>query len=475
MFTRNRMKFISIARTVMCLLLGVSVNCVLHAKSNEVKNEPADTSLAQRGYWLLLNKPFAPPLLNEDEYDSLWTVWPEPLRSQAKKASKQERRLMALKRYGFQESPDRAKGDIPQQFTSDGKHKLSINCLACHGGKVAGKVILGLGNSHINFATFNEDLALLFVKLNKKTAPPPKILPLEAPDPVRGVNNAWAGAVLYMLVRNDNLQLTPNKLQFPVPSYKALNIPMDTPAYWNVHRKKNLYYDGFVEKSHRDIMQFVFDFSVPPETIYGWDNDFKAILAWINSLRAPKYPWNINKALANKGLKIYRSQCSICHGKYGDNASYPERLVDLDDLATDPARTLLSTDFKKHLVETWIGYFGKTPLNLTQNAYVAPPLDGIWATAPYLHNGSVPTLWHLLNPDMRPAIWLRTENGYDQQRVGLEITEYSQLPNTAKTEQEKRLYYQTNIYGLSNQGHRFPEKGLSKEEIEALLEYLKTI
>ena len=456
-------------------LLGLALCGISNAKTNDVHKEPSNLSLPQRGYWLLLNKPFAPPLLNEEEYYSLWTVWPEPLRSQAEKASKEERRLMALKRYGFQDSPDRMKGDIPQQFTRDSKNNLSINCLACHGGKVAGKVILGLGNSHINFATFNEDLALLFRKKNKKTNPPPKILPPEAPDPVRGVNNAWAGAVIYMLVRNDNLQLTPNKLQFPAPSPKALNIPMDTLAFWNVHLKKNLYYDGFVQKSHRDIMQFVFDFSVPAETIYSWHNDFKAILAWINSLRAPKYPWKIDADLAKKGQKIYRAQCAICHGRYGDNKYYPERLIDLADLATDPARTLLSADFKKHLVSTWIGYYGKTPLNLTKNAYVAMPLEGIWASAPYLHNGSVPTLWHLLNPDKRPVIWLRTEDGYDKNKVGLEITEFSQLLDTAKTAQEKRLYYQTNLYGLSNQGHRFPEKGLSKEETHALLEYLKTL
>ncbi|VEG92103.1 cytochrome c [Legionella spiritensis] len=469
------MKIISMPKLGRILVLSLTLCCLPYAKANKLNPEPANLSLPQRGYWLLLNKPFAPPLLNEEDYNTLWTVWPEPLRSLARKASQSERRAMALKRYGFQESPDRLKGDIPQQFTRDSKNNLSINCLACHGGKVAGTVILGLGNSHINFATFNEDLALLFVKSNKKIKPAPKILPPEAPDPVRGVNNAWAGAVLYMLVRNNDLQLTPEKLQFPKPSHQALNIPMDTPAFWNVHHKKNLYYDGFVQKSHRDIMQFVFDFSVPAETIYHWDNDFKSILAWIDSLRSPKYPWKIDMELAKKGQKIFRSQCAFCHGKYGDKRYYPERLINLEDLGTDPARTLLSIDFKKHLVSTWIGYYGKTPLNLTKNAYVAMPLDGIWATAPYLHNGSVPTLWHLLNPDKRPSVWLRMEDGYDQNRVGLEIKEFSHLPDTIKSAQEKRLYYQTNIYGLSNQGHRFPKEGLSKEDTDALLEYLKTL
>jgi hypothetical protein len=40
--------------------------------------------------------------------------------------------------------------------------------------------------------------------------------------------------------------------------------------------------------------------------------------------------------------------------------------------------------------------------------YIAPPLVGIWASAPYFHNGSVPTLWQVLDPDSRADIWTRT-------------------------------------------------------------------
>ena len=39
--------------------------------------------------------------------------------------------------------------------------------------------------------------------------------------------------------------------------------------------------------------------------------------------------------------------------------------------------------------------------------YMAPPLDGIWATAPFFHNGSVPTIEGVLNSKARPAIWQR--------------------------------------------------------------------
>lgn len=310
---------------------------------------PKGLTLEQKGYWLILNKAFESPLLTEAEYDLLWTIWPESLRSEAEKATAQERRLMALQRYGFQESPDRPPGDIPQQFTLDNNKGLTTNCLACHGGKVNGKVILGLGNSHINLTTFTEDIGLLYAKLGKKIISPPKIVPIAAQAPVRGVNNAFGDALAYMIVRDINLNLTPDKLQFPAPPPDSMKVSLDTPPYWNVSLKKNLYYDGFVQKTHRDIMQFVFNYQADPQKIKSWEEDFKAIFAWINSVQPPKYPFKIDSKLADKGVKIFKSNCSICHGISGAKGYYPERSVDLDELGTDPARTTLSLDFKN----TW--------------------------------------------------------------------------------------------------------------------------
>jgi hypothetical protein len=81
----------------------------------------------------------------------------------------------------------------------------------------------------------------------------------------------------------------------------------------------------------------------------------------------------------------------------------------------------------------------------------------------------------MLNPDKRPKVWLRTEDGYDHTRVGLEVKEFDKLPDAAKTPHERRLYYQTQLRGLGNDGHRYPPKGLTEEETRALLEYLKTL
>jgi hypothetical protein len=124
--------------------------------------------------------------------------------------------------------------------------------------------------------------------------------------------------------------------------------------------------------------------------------------------------------------------------------------------------------------ESWFGDYGHKDTILDPGGYVAPPLDGIWASAPYLHNGSVPTLWHLLHPQERPAIWLRTEDGYDRQRVGLDVETFEKPPADVTTDAQRRRYFSTRRPGKSAAGHNYPDE-LSEAEKRAVLEYLKTL
>ena len=105
-------------------------------------------------------------------------------------------------------------------------------------------------------------------------------------------------------------------------------------------------------------------------------------------------------------------------------------------------------------------------------AYKARPLDGIWATAPYLHNGSVPTLYHLLDPARRPAEFRVGTRQYDTDRVG-----YQFLPNASGNvfTFKARDAQKNPIPGNSNEGHDYGASGLSPEQRRALLEYLKTL
>ena len=111
---------------------------------------------------------------------------------------------------------------------------------------------------------------------------------------------------------------------------------------------------------------------------------------------------------------------------------------------------------------------------VSPKGYTAPPLYGVWASAPYLHNGSVPTLWSLFHADQRPIVWTRTEDGYDTKRVGLEVSELADVPADLASAEQRRHYFDTRIPGKSSAGHEFPEQ-LSEQEKTAVIEYLKTL
>lgn len=105
-------------------------------------------------------------------------------------------------------------------------------------------------------------------------------------------------------------------------------------------------------------------------------------------------------------------------------------------------------------------------------AYKARPLDGIWATAPYLHNGAVPTLWDLLSPYAeRPTTFMLGSTSYDPVKVGYVNAGSSKID--------------TSLRGNRNGGHLFDSSSpalpgtigaeLTVDERRALVEYLKTL
>src|SRR6185437_677273 len=101
------------------------------------------------------------------------------------------------------------------------------------------------------------------------------------------------------------------------------------------------------------------------------------------------------------------------------------------------------------------------------NGYIAPPLDGIWITAPYFHNGSVPTLEAVLNSRIRPTCWTRDfeHPQYDYSAVGWRYT-----VDTVG----RRSVYNTTLPGYGNYGHTFGDR-LSDRERREVIEYLKTL
>ena len=107
------------------------------------------------------------------------------------------------------------------------------------------------------------------------------------------------------------------------------------------------------------------------------------------------------------------------------------------------------------------------------SAYRARPLDGVWATAPYLHNGSVPTLYQMLLPaERRDSVFYAGSREFDPVQIG-----FTRAPF------DGAFRLDTAIPGNSNRGHEFrnalrgggvigPE--LSDDQRWELVEYLKT-
>lgn len=425
---------------------------------------------AERGYRLLTTKAYLPPDFDQQTFDNVWRAWPQPLRDKAEQATPEERRKMAFSRYGLTERLG-DDSDKPLQYVVDDKGNWTMNCLACHGGKVAGTVVPGVPNSHFSLQTLTEETRLtklLTAKPLTRMDIGSAIMPLSQTN---GLTNAVMFGVVLLAYRDADLNVHTGRLLPPLDHHD-----MDPPAWWLFKRKRQIYIDGFVEKDPRPLMQFMLVKENGPEKFkHDWTEDFNDIYAYLESLEAPKYPYAVDKALAARGRTVFEANCSRCHGTYGKGGEYPEVNVPIDEIGTDPVRyRALTPERREHYAKSWFGDYGRKRTITEPAGYVAPPLDGVWASAPYFHNGSAPTLWHVLHPAERPQVWRRSENGYDAERVGLEVESFDKLPENVTDARDKRTYFDASRHGMSTGGHLFPEE-LSEQEKRAVLEYLKTL
>jgi len=110
-----------------------------------------------------------------------------------------------------------------------------------------------------------------------------------------------------------------------------------------------------------------------------------------------------------------------------------------------------------------------TESQIKRMRYKARPLNGIWASAPYLHNGSVPTIYELLKrPELRTKIFCVGNMIYDTKKLGLS----SRKPNTCL--RDGGFVFDTRKKGNSNTGHSFGTR-LTTEQKMDLIEYLKKL
>lgn len=309
---------------------------------------------------------------------------------------------------------------------------------------------------------------------------------------------------------------------------------------------------------------------------------------FIASREAPAYPGEIDTQLAEQGAILFHvkdlwaedanankprpiggnGSCASCHGAYSPRfvhnpdflqdprfAGMAAHIAPLEVIGTDTARSDTLTPYLRDAYSTTFwgypdhvdGWVAPEDKDLVTEfldevstarpegvctwergviGYQAPPLHGTWATAPYFHNGSVPTIEAVLDSSQRPMIWqrqLQTVDGitgfdqrlneaYDWNQLGWKFTELQcdQMPGQAELNcnpiddqgpsllqlveealytglnwtalapsldpaaVDKRLIYDTRTLGNGNEGHDFSD-ALSREERRAIIEYLKTL
>lgn len=434
---------------------------------------PADTDSVERGKKALLGRSFSPPTITLDAYGQLWRQW-----GLDKKPASEEYRRIFRDRYGLHEAPYPNNGfpmglrpaALPFGLAKKG---LSLDCMLCHGGSIAGQSLVGLGNTSLELQAFFEETAIADGRSGKT--------PFHFSN-VRGTNEAGATSVFLLGYREPDLTLRTKSLDLELHD----DLCGDVPAWWLLKKKKTMYCTGGTDaRSVRSLMQFMMSPLNLSDTFTEEEKTFADIRSYILSLEPPPCPLPIDKKLAAAGETLFVQTCARCHGTYGKDWTYPNKVIPIDEIGTDRRRfDGISKKFGEHYNKSWFSKEKSGPTAegykvIESAGYQAPPLDGIWATAPYFHNGSVPTLYDVLNSSSRPRIFTRSFktdlDAYDAEKMGWKVQILNKAPDpTTMKAIEFRRIYDTTQPGRGNAGHTFGDH-LTDAERKAVIEYLKTL
>jgi len=247
----------------------------------------------------------------------------------------------------------------------------------------------------------------------------------------------------------------------------------DYPSLWNQKPREgmHLHWDGDNDSVDERNLSAALGAGVTPVTV---DHaGLKRVRDWIWTLPPPAYPYPIDRALAARGAVLYRQHCLECHADH----RFRDGIVEGRKVGTIEDIDAIGTD--RHRLDSYTYVFAANQYALYPDSqyrfthfrktrgYANQPLDGIWLRAPYLHNGSVPTVRALLDaPGQRPKTFYRGNDVFDQQGLGFVSTE---------REAGGRVFfeYDTTVPGNSNSGHVYGTT-LTPADKEGIVEYLKT-
>jgi Cytochrome c len=288
-----------------------------------------------------------------------------------------------------------------------------------------------------------------------------------------------------------------------LPPGESIGI-VDFPSLWlqgpRATAHMQLHWDGNNDDVEERNRSAAFGTGAVPTTLDRTSMDF--IADWLKSPvnKPPKYPFPIDAVAAERGKVLYEAHCASCHGVDGGDFSGNQvgRVDPIGHIRTDPCRLDNYThDLAVEQGNLYAGFPDRFRHFRKTEGYASMPLDGIWLRAPYLHNGSVPTVRDLLEPPgNRPKVFYRGYDVVDRDRLGFISTVESEgsvqyfryetqcvtNPGACAESSAAENRYEENVCvpgrwaGNSNRGHDGADYGtdLKPEEKDAIVEFLKT-
>lgn len=239
---------------------------------------------------------------------------------------------------------------------------------------------------------------------------------------------------------------------------------------------------GDLTPAHRDRLAAITSFFTVPSMGQSPADAHRQIpaaqrtFAWLETRRPQAFPGQIDAASAARGAVVYARRCSSCHGVYLGPAM-EQRLERFPNwhgkVGSDPARAAAFTRDLSRYAAT--GGYGEVMDAQATGDYAATLLSGVWATAPYMHNGSVPTLAQFMLLEPRSDRFLVGGHRLDFRTVGIAGQEMDGVRFYPAGYQpwSRPAVFDTREPGRSNRGHEVQFDGLTVQDRWDLIEYLK--